>query len=252
MDILHLQSRAVQVPFLHIHIGVQQRLIALATFLFFIDLLGHLLCRVIRLLGFSLSPGQLRSLAGKGFTVLHQLLVCLPVDPLADRRHCQKPKGRSPGRKSQEQHKEQRDPGALFVHGLAHHKAAFLLFLLLLSPGPSEEKSFFLPVQPGGHTGLFVYLLQKTQGSGIGLVYPGCFFQDAPGFVPFFVFDPDKGQQMIAFDQFGILSQDLLKLYGGHIFMSFPAQRQGMVIFPDRLVDGLQLIGIRLQLVDVF
>ena len=34
--------------------------------------------------------------------------------------------------------------------------------------------------------------------------------------------------------------------------MPFPTKRQRIVIFPNRLIDGIQFIGIRLETVDIF
>ena len=57
---------------------------------------------------------------------------------------------------------------------------------------------------------------------------------------------------MISLDQFGILGQNLFQPYGSHILMSFPAQVQGIIIFSDRLINCLKLIGISLQFIDIF
>ena len=62
----------------------------------------------------------------------------------------------------------------------------------------------------------------------------------------------NKGQQMISLDQLGILGKDLPQLDGCHVLMSVPAKSQGIVVFPNGLVDGVQLVGVRLKTIDIF
>ena len=57
---------------------------------------------------------------------------------------------------------------------------------------------------------------------------------------------------MIALYQLGILGKDLPKLYGCHIFMTLSAQGKGIVIFPNGLINGIQLVGICLKTIDIF
>ena len=59
-------------------------------------------------------------------------------------------------------------------------------------------------------------------------------------------------QKVVPLDQLGILSQDLPKLNGRHILVALSAKSQSIVIFPYRLINGIQLIRICLETADVF
>ena len=52
---------------------------------------------------------------------------------------------------------------------------------------------------------------------------------------------------MIPLDQLGILRKNPAKLNGGHILMTFSAQKKRVVIFPDGVIDSLQFISVCLK-----
>ena len=56
---------------------------------------------------------------------------------------------------------------------------------------------------------------------------------------------------MIAFDQLGIAGKHLLELHLSHIQIARPAVCKTLVIFFYAGVDGIQPVGIALQLVDI-
>ena len=62
----------------------------------------------------------------------------------------------------------------------------------------------------------------------------------------------DQRQQVIAFDQLGILVQNFAKLNSSHILMTFPAKSQGIIIFSYCLINSIQFIRIRLKTINIF
>ena len=62
----------------------------------------------------------------------------------------------------------------------------------------------------------------------------------------------DQRQQMITFDQLGILVQNFAKLNGSHILMAFPAHGEGIVIFLDAFVDCFQFVLVCLKPGNIF
>ena len=114
------------------------------------------------------------------------------------------------------------------------------------------KKSFFLSLQIRGHTGLLIYFPKETKSRCIGLINTCSLLESPSGFVPFLSLDLDQSQQMLSLDELGILCQNFTKLDGSHIFMPLSAKKQGMVVFFDGFINGIQFVGICLQFADIF
>ena len=105
----------------------------------------------------------------------------------------------------------------------------------------------FLDVQAGADTSGCFHLLEVTQSRGIGGIYVSRFFQELSGFLILLPFQVEQGKQVVRLDQLWILCQHFFQLDNSHVLVILPAVKQGLVVFPDRLVDGIQLVFVRLK-----